>query len=222
VVNRKEILEEIHSIISGKNIDAIFPPLVFVLFNNVVGLNLAVAVSLVLALILTVIRLVRKQDWKYAVGGLVGILLASGLTYLTKNPILYFITPVISNVLLVVLAVASLIAGKPLAAWASHLSRRWPLEWYWRKDIKPAYREVTWFWTGLILMRLLVQILLLRVGDISRIAWANILLGWPLTLLVLIFTYIYGIWRLHQLRGPGVDEYKEGKNTPWIGQIKGF
>ncbi len=222
MVKRKEIFEELHSVISSKTLDAILPPLIFVLFNNIAGLDLAVMASIVFALIFAIIRLVRKQEWKYALGGLVGVVLASGLAYLTRNPVLYFIGPVLSSGLLFVLAAASLLTGKPLAAWTSHLSRGWPLEWYWRKDIKPAYREVTWFWTGLIMIRLLVQIFLLRIGDVATIAWVNILLGWPLTLFVLIFTYIYGIWRLHQLEGPGIEEYKEGKNAPWIGQTRGF
>jgi hypothetical protein len=222
MVKRKEIKEEIQSVISGKTLDAIFPPLFFVLMNSLAGLDLAIIASLVLAVVLTVLRLARKQNWKYAVGGLVGVVLASGLAYLTRNPALYFIGPVISSGLLLCLTIASLIVDKPLAAWASHLSRGWPLEWYWRRDIKPAYREVTWFWMGLILIRLLIQILLLQVGDLAAIAWVNILLGWPLTLFVLILTYIYGIWRLHQLGGPGVEEYKEGKGAPWIGQSRGF
>jgi len=222
LVKRKEILEEIHSVISGKTLDAIFPPLFFVLMNSLAGLDFAVIASLVLAAVLTVLRLAWKQNWKYALGGLVGVILASGLAYLTRNPALYFIGPVISSGLLLVLAATSLLIGQPLAAWASHLSRGWPLEWYWRRDVKPAYREVTWFWTALILIRLVIQILLLQIGDVATIAWVNILLGWPLTLSVLILTYIYGIWRLHQLRGPGVEEYKEGKKPPWIGQSRGF
>jgi len=222
LVKRKEILEEIHSVISGKTLDAIFPPLFFVLMNSLAGLDFAVIASLVLAAVLTVLRLAWKQNWKYALGGLVGVILASGLAYLTRNPALYFIGPVISSGLLLVLAATSLLIGQPLAAWASHLSRGWPLEWYWRRDVKPAYREVTWFWTALILIRLVIQILLLQIGDVATIAWVNILLGWPLTLSVLILTYIYGIWRLHQLRGPGVEEYKEGEKPPWIGQSRGF
>lgn len=222
MVKKKEIVEEIHSVISGKTLDAILPPLFFVLMNSLAGLDLAVIASLVLAATLAAIRLIRKQNWKYALAGLVGVILASGLAYLTRNPALYFIGPVVNSAVLLILALVSLLIGKPLAAWASHLSRGWPLKWYWRRDVKPAYREVTWFWMALILMRLLIQISLLQIGDVATIAWVNILLGWPVILFVLIASYIYGIWRLHQLRGPGVEEYKEGKKPPWMGQSRGF
>lgn len=74
----------------------------------------------------------------------------------------------------------------------------------------------------MILIRFFIQILLLRNGDVSKIAWANILLGWPVMISVLIASYIYGIWCLRQLGGPGIEEFKEEKNPPWKGQSRGF
>ena len=221
-IKGKEILEEIKSVISGKNLDAIFPPLLFVLSNSLIGLNTAVIFSLVTALFLAALRLIRKQNWKYALGGFLGVTIASGLAYLTKNAANYFIGSIVSSSLLFISALASLFIDKPLAAWASHLSRGWPLGWYWRKDVKPAYREVTWFWTVLILMRLIIQCVLFLGGEVTKLAWTNVLLGWPVTLFVLVISYIYGIWRLNQLHGPGVDEFKAGEKPPWKGQSRGF
>jgi hypothetical protein len=116
MVKRKEIIEEIKSVISGKTLDAIFPPLFFALMHSIIGLDLAVIASLVLASLLAVIRLLRKQNWKYAFGGLVGVILVSGLVFITRNPSLYFIGPVISSGLLLGLTLISLLIGKPLAA----------------------------------------------------------------------------------------------------------
>ena len=48
------------------------------------------------------------------------------------------------------------------------------------------------------------------------------MLGWPVTIAVLVLSYVYGIWRLHQLGGPGVHEFREGKASPWEGQTRGF
>lgn len=218
----KDLLEEIKSVISGKTLDALFPPLVFVLINNIYGLNLAVVISIGIALLLSVIRLVRKQTWKYAFGGMGGVIFASGLVYFTRNAANYFVGGIISSSALLLLTLVSLIIGKPLAVWASHLSRGWPLDWYWRKDIKPAYVEVTWFWVFLFMARLIVQYLLWQRGDVFTLTWANIVLGWPFTLSILIISYIYGIWRLNRLGGPGVEEYKAGKKPPWKGQTRGF
>ena len=218
----KEILEELKTVGSGKTLDALLPPLVFVIANGFLGLDAAVIISIGLALILGVIRLIRRQTWYYALGGLLGVVLASGLAYLTRSAAGYFIPAILSSALLLLLALASLIAGKPLAAWASHLTRGWPLQWFWRKDIKPAYREVTWFWAAFFAMRLTVQINLYQSGDAAALAWTNTLLGWPVTIVVLVITYIYGIWRLRHLGGPGVEEYRTKKEPPWQGQVRGF
>jgi hypothetical protein len=218
----KEILEELRSVISGKTLDAILPPLVFVIVNGVFGLQAAIFSSILLSVVQGLIRLFRKQSWLYAFAGLMGVLFASGMAYLTRNPATFFVGAIVSSSLVLIAAIFSLIVGKPLAAWVSHVSRGWPLEWFWRQDVKPAYREVTVFWSIFFLIRLVMQIVLLKRGDPTELAWINLLLGWPVTLIVLISSYVYGIWRLGQLKCPGVEEFKEGKKPPWKGQTRGF
>lgn len=95
--------------------------------------------------------------------------IASGLAYITKNAASYFIPAIINSFILIILALGSLVIKKPLAAWASHLTR-----------------------------------------------------GWPFTITILIISYIYGVWRLKELGGPGVEEFQENKEPPWEGQKKGF
>ncbi len=218
----KEILEELKAVGSAKTLDALLPPLLFVLINSLFSLDPAVFAAFSLALLLGISRLVRRQPWQYALGGLLGVIIAAGFAYLTRSAVSYFIPALVGSILLLALALVSLFVGKPLAAWASHLTRGWPLEWFWRSDIKPAYREVTIFWATLLAMRLAVQITLFRGGDAAKLAWTNTLLGWPFTVIVLILTYLYGLWRLRSLGGPGVDEFREGKEPPWRGQLRGF
>ncbi len=217
-----EILEELKSVVSGKTFDALLPPLVFVAANALFGLDTAVMTALGLAVLLGAVRIIRKHTWLYALGGLLGVSIASALAYLTRSAAGYFIPAIAGSALLLILALGSLAAGKPLAAWASHLTRGWPLEWFWRRDVKPAYREVTLFWAGLILMRLIIQVTLFISGDPTRLAWANALLGWPVIIVVLVLSYLYGIWRLRELGGPGVEEFQAGKEPPWQGQTRGF
>ena len=140
-----EIWEELKSVLSGKTVDALLPPLVYVVFNAIFGLEIGVIAALGLAVVSGVCRLLKKQDWKYAMGGMLAVLLAVGLAYLTQNAFSYFLPALISGGVLVLLVLVSLVIGRPLAAWISHLTRAWPLDWFWRPDIKPAYREVTLF-----------------------------------------------------------------------------
>ncbi len=218
----QEIWEELKSVLSGSTIDTILPPIAFGVVNAIFGLTAAVGAAVGLALLLGVLRLVRKQPWQYALAGLLAVIIAAGLALLTRNAASYFIPAMISSAALLLMALVSILIGKPLAAWASHLTRGWPLAWFWREDIRPAYTEVTWLWTVFFAIRLLLQVLLFQRGAAGGLAWANTLLGWPVTVLVLVLSYIYGIWRLRKLGGPGVEEFKAGKEPPWQGQTRGF
>jgi len=218
----QEIAEELQSVLSGQTVDAVLPPLLFVIANGFLRLEIAVWGALGLAIFLTVARIMRGQRWYYALGGLVGVGLAAGLALLTRDAASYFIPTIIGSGLIFLVMIISNLVGKPLAAWLSHLTRGWPLEWFWRDDVKPAYSEVTWVWGLLIGFRLVVQIILFQQGDAAVLAWANILLGWPVTIAVLVLSYIYGIWRLHKLGGPGVHEFRDRKEPPWEGQTRGF
>jgi len=218
----QEIWEELKSVLSGSTIDTLLPPIAFAIVNALFGVDTAVAAAFILAVLLGILRLVRKQPWKYALGGLLAVGLAAGLALLTRSAVSYYIPAIISSALLLLITLVSLLIGKPLAAWASHLSRGWVLDWFWREDIKPAYREVTWIWALFFAMRLIIQIILLQQSGAATLAWASTLLGWPVTIFVLVLSYIYGIWRLRKLGGPGVDEFEEGKGPPWEGQKRGF
>ncbi len=60
-----ELLQEFRTVFSGRSntADTIIPPLLYALVNMLAGLLPAALSALVLAAILTVLRLVRKQSW---------------------------------------------------------------------------------------------------------------------------------------------------------------
>ena len=218
----KEILEELTSVLSGKTLDAIIPPLVFVIVNSIFGLTTAIIVALVLSATFGIYRLIRKQSGLYAVGGSLGILLAGGFAFLAKNATNYFLPGIITNAFVLILTVVTLILDKPLAAYASHLTRGWTLDWFWRNDIKPAYREVTYMWSLFFLIRTIIQVTLYTSDNVDALVWANTIMGLPVTIAILTLSYVYGIWRLRNLKGPGIDEYLQNKTAPFRGQTRGF
>ena len=219
---KEDVLEELHSIFLNKTFDALLPPLIYAVSNSIFGLQTAVILAVTTALINFSRRIIKKENWKYSLAGLIGVIFASSFAYLSNNASNYFIPALTSSTLFLLASVITVLIGKPLAAWASHLSRGWPLEWFWRQDVKPAYREVTILWAVYFALRLTIQLRLFFSEAVLNLAWVNILLGWPAIIVVLTISYIYGIWRLNDLGGPGVDEFKEGKEPPWDGQKKGF
>lgn len=217
-----DVRNEVKSVIGGKTLGAILPPLVFVIANSLFGLSWGIISAVLTALLLGAVRYLKGETVKYAVGGLLGVLIASVFVYFAGNAANYFLPRIITSGFLFIAAIVTLIIGRPMAAIASHLSRGWEMSWFLRRDIKPAYAEVTVMWAVLFLTRMILQLRLYQSGDLIKQAWMNTLLGTPATLSVLILSYIYGIWRLKRLGGPGIDEFRDNKEPPYRGQIKGF
>ncbi|HAS75007.1 MAG TPA: hypothetical protein DCS67_12755 [Clostridiales bacterium UBA8960] len=71
-------------------------------------------------------------------------------------------------------------------------------------------------------MRAALQFILIKNDNVTGLFVVNTLLGLPITALVLIISYIYGVWRLKRLGGPGIEEHKQNTPKPWKGQTRGF
>ncbi len=217
-----EIAEEFILVFKGKTLDTLIPPIVFLISLNVFNLNIALIISFSLSLIILLYRMIKKENQKYALFGIIALGIASIFSYLGNNPSTYFIPDILGSAISLLLAIISLIFKKPLAAYASHFTRGWPLTWFWRKDVRPAYMEVTVLWAFYFLLRTSVEITFFINNDVQNFVWFNTLIGFPLLIGILTISYIYGIWRLRKLNGPGVDEFIENKEPPYRGQTRGF
>ncbi len=89
-------------------------------------------------------------------------------------------------------------------------------------QVRPAYSEVTWMWVLFFGLRLLLQFNLFQEAATSLLGIVQFLTGWPATIILLIASYLYGTWRLRNLGGPSVEEFKAGTEPPWEGQQRGF
>ena len=218
----REILEELSSVLKGKTLDALLPPLLFVLAQSRTTLINAVILALGLSLGIGFYRLIKRQAIAYAFGGLVTVLIASAFALFANNASNYYLPGILSTTFLFIVMLISVLIDKPFAAFVSHLTRGWSLAWFWRKDIKPAYREVTWFWVAMFGLSAGVQWVFYLGSDLNQLVWVTSLFGLPFTIFVLIVTYVYGLWRLKKLGGPGIDEFNQNKQAPYKGQTRGF
>jgi hypothetical protein len=219
-----EIWDELRNVVFGSRglLDLILPPLLFVLLNSWLGFTVAVWGAGVTAVCFLLFRLFRRQPIQSALGGVASVVLAAVVALLLNREEGFFLPTILTGSVTVLLALVSIVAKRPLVAWSSFITRRWPLDWYWHPRVRPAYTEVTWLWAAYFLARLLGQLFFFQAGAVDRLAWLNLLLGWPGILLLLIITYIYGTWRLRHLGGPSVAEFKAEAPPPWQGQQKGF
>ncbi len=221
----QELQEELKSVFSGRGIkllDSLIPLIVFILGSQFLKLNTALLSALGTAVIITAYRLLQKENLVYALAGMGGVLVAAGVAALSGSQTGYFIPGLISGGITILVCVGSTVLKRPLAAWSSFITRRWPLDWYWHDKIRPAYTEVTLFWALAFGARTGLEYWLFQRQAVNALGAANIFLGWPYTILILVFSYLYGTWRLGTLKGPSVKEYLEGNGPPWESQKRGF
>lgn len=220
----RELGEEFRTVFAGRGklADSVIPPVVFVIVNAVLGFDYAVWSALALAVLMTVIRLSKKQPLIYALGGLGGVIVAILIAKLLNRAEGYFLPTIITGAFTIVLCGVSIVAGRPLAAWTSYITRRWPLGWYWHPRVRPAYTEVTIAWTVFFAGKLAVQLLFFQEAQAGALAVVNVITGWPATVVLLALSYVYGLWRLGHLQGPSVAEFTAGAEPPWEGQRRGF
>ena len=120
----KDLVDEVKNFTKGKTIDAIFPPIVYVIGNRFFDLKWGILLALILAGILAIKRILKKENFLYAILGMGGVLIASGFAYLAGNAANYFLPRVITSGFFFLVALGSLIIGKPMAALASHIDRK--------------------------------------------------------------------------------------------------
>ena len=220
----RELLDELRTVFTGRNsvVDAILPPIIFLAVNSLISFQAAMWSALIVSLVFTGIRIIRKQSLLYALAGVASVAVAIGIAWVLGKSEGFFLPGLISGSMTLLLTIVSLIVRRPMVAWTSYIARRWPLDWYWHPLVRPAYSEVTFAWTIFFAARLFLQFSLFENQNVNSLALTNFLTGWPATILLLIFSYLYGTWRLAQLRGPSVEEFRNDTPAPWQGQRRGF
>ena len=220
----KELFEEFRSVFSGSNslLDSLLPPLLFLIINAVFGFQPALWASLGIGAIITGLRLLRRQKIAFALGGLGAALLAIGLRYLLNSSQAYFLPTLINDSLIMLALLVSTIINRPAVAFTSAFTRRWPLDWYWHAQVRPAYSEVTAIWVVFYALKIAIEFVLFRQGNVYRLAIFNFIGGWPALILLLIVSYLYGQKRLRNLKGPSIQEFIQKIPPPWRSQQRGF
>jgi hypothetical protein len=220
----KELLEQLKLVFSRRNpiFDSVIPPLLFMLTNALYGLTSALWVAFGSSLLFILLRLFRHQALKPALLGAGATALAAGLALLLRQAQAFFLPALVNGALTVLVLLLSLVIRRPAVAFTSSLTRRWPLQWYWHERVRPAYSEVTAIWAIYSAAKLALQYHFYQQGQTNALAVFNLISGWPALILLLVLSYLYGLWRLKQLGGPSVEEFKHNTPPPWQGQQRGF
>lgn len=171
-------------------VESILPGLLFLVTYTVTrNLWWSVAAPVIIALVFVVIRIVRSQPLTTSIAGLAGIVISAAIALLLNKPEANFIPGFFINAGILLVTLVTLAVRRPLIAVVASLLLSDP---EWRSD--PAQRRVayiaTWFWVGLAVIRLGVELPLYFAGDTSALAAARLITGVPLYAVVLWLTWL--------------------------------
>ena len=220
----QDIREEIKGLFVGDRTlgDSFAPPLLFVAANALWSLGAAATIAIAAGAAVSLWRIRKGQQVIYALAGIVAVGFAAFLALRTGRAESYFLPGIISALGYAAGTLASILAKRPLSGWTSWAYRRWPLEWYWRDDVRPAYSHVSWYWFWYFLIRGGVSAWLFFIEQPEVLAVWKSLTSWPTILPLLYLTYRIGVQRRDRLGGPNVDEHLAGAEPPYEGGQRRF
>jgi hypothetical protein len=191
-MSQHEDRDKVLAAFGGKKglIDSGIPSIIFlVTFNVKDDLHTALYASVAVSILLTIIRLVKRDTVQHAFSGLIGALICAWFANRTGNPSDIFLPKLLTN-----LAYGSVYLIANLAGWPILGLMLGPIlgeNLLWRKDPirKAAYLRAGWLWVGLFFTRIAVQYPIYRSGNVNLLGTVNLAMGYPLFLAT-----AYGSW----------------------------
>ncbi len=172
--------------------DSGLPGLAFVLAYTVSGsdLQLAIWAAVGLAVLLTVVRLVRRETLQFAFAGLIGVGIAAFIASRTGRAEDFFLPGLLLNAAYAV-------------AYAVSIWIRWPLlgviigpltgegmEWRRQPERVRLYSRASWIWVAVFVVRLAVQLPLYLSDSLVALGIAKAAMGVPIFAFAMWLTYL--------------------------------
>lgn len=176
----------------GGFLDAGLPSLVFVCVFTFAGRRLgpALLVSVAVALVLAVVRLARHDRLGSVVAGLFGMVLSAVIAYRSGQARNVYLLGLVTNASFLLLYGISVAVRWPVLGLLIGLIRQDARGWRKDADLMRGFTRATLLWASMFLVRLCVQVPLYLTDHVGALGTLRVILGWPLTLLVLVGTFV--------------------------------
>ena len=187
--------DKVLSALGGKRglIDSGLPALVFLIVFNISGkdVNAALYAAVALSILLTLLRLIKRETIQHAFSGLIGVGICALISKRTGNAADFYLPGLWINA-----AYGLLYAITNLVKWPILGVMLGPIlgeNLLWRKDPARlnAYIKAGWLWVAMFAARLVVQYPLYKSGNINLLGTARLLMGYPLFILT-----AWGTWQI--------------------------
>ncbi|BDZ46884.1 DUF3159 domain-containing protein [Naasia aerilata] len=182
-------------------LEAVIPGFAFVLLFSISTLPVALGVSVGMAVLLVVARVVQRSPVSPALGGLLGTALSAGLALWTGRAEDNFVLGLWINVIIVAAFLISVLAGWPLIGVAVGFLYEEGTAWRRNKRKFRAMQWITLAWVALSAARLAVQVPLFLSHQVALLGTFKLLMGLPLYAPLLVVSWL--VVRAAFPEGPG-------------------
>lgn len=174
-------------------VDSALPAVVFAVAYALSGRSLTTAVwgAVGVGVALLVLRLVRREQTRNAVGGFLAVALAAGLALVTGRAQDYYLVSLLRSAGLLIGYTVSILVGYPVIGLIVGAARGRPTAFRDDPHQLRAYSRATWIWVLLFALRLGIRLPLQRAGQVGWLAFTDVAMGWPLFGLTILATYLY-------------------------------
>lgn len=187
-LNGQAILEQMGGV-SGL-IYSSLPVLVFVPVSTYLGLVPAIGAALAVAAVILVWRLIRRDTLQPAISGFIGVGVSALIAWFVGASKGYFLLGIWSSLLYAAVFAVSILIRRPIVGyvwtWANGRDRRW-------RSVRRAlyaFDLATFTWVLVFGARFLVQNRLYDTDQTGLLGVARIAMGWPLTAVAALVTYL--------------------------------
>ncbi len=166
------------------------PVLVFVPVSSIFGLLPAIIAALTVAALILVWRLARKESVQPAISGFMGVGICALIAYLVGESKGYFLYGIWMSLVWAVVFLLSVLIRRPVVGYL----------WSWVNGHDHGWRKVrravlvfdiaTITWVLVFASRFVVQRHLYNADETGWLAAARIAMGWPLTAVAALATYL--------------------------------
>lgn len=195
-------------------VDSALSPAVFVGVNLAAGLTAGAIAALVLAALITVYRLVKKQDVTYAFGGVVGTGIAVAIALKTGTTEGFFWPKVLTNTGIFLALAASVAFKRPAIGFLMETVMQVPKTWWQHDRVRPALSEWTIVWALTAAVKAVVYLVLILAGRDGALLGVSVAFGYPLAAFLGFGGYVYIRARLKRLGAPEIEAFRTPAPAP--------
>ncbi|HTI75514.1 MAG TPA: DUF3159 domain-containing protein [Mycobacterium sp.] len=166
------------------------PVVVFVPISTNFGLLPAIGAALGVAALILIWRLIRRESAQPAVSGFIGVGISAGIAYMVGESKGYFLLGIWMSLFWAVVFTVSIVIRRPIVGYIWGWVNSHDRDWRGLRKAVLAFDIATFVWVLVFTSRFVVQQHLYDADQTGLLGVARIAMGWPLTAVAALVTYL--------------------------------